>query len=63
MFEEKALNPIQLPIQEKHRKSTDIICSVIGAAFALTLFITACVLWNRGTLLIIQTTLKINSIM
>lgn len=49
MFEDKALNPSHLPIQEKNRKSTDIICTVIGAALALTLFITACVVWNRGS--------------
>lgn len=29
------------------RKSTDIICTVIGAVFALTMFIAACVMWDK----------------
>lgn len=48
MFEEKAINPNQFVIAEKNRKSTDVICTIIGAAFALTLFIAACIMWNKG---------------
>jgi hypothetical protein len=50
MFEEKALNPNQFLVNEKNRKSTDVICTVIGAAFALTLFIAACIMWNKGNM-------------
>lgn len=50
MFEEKALNPNQFLVNEKNRKSTDVICTVIGAAFALTLFIAACIMWNKGNI-------------
>lgn len=48
MFEERILHPNQLPIPEKSRQSTDIICTVIGAVFALFMFIIACVFWNKG---------------
>lgn len=48
MGEEKIFIPTQLPIPEKNRVCTDIICTILGAAFALTLFIFACVSWNRG---------------
>lgn len=50
MFDEKVILPEQLPIKEKERKITDCCCSVIGGIFALTMFIIACVLWNRGIL-------------
>lgn len=33
---------------------TDVCCTVVGAIFALTMFIIACVLWNRGKSAIIQ---------
>jgi hypothetical protein len=49
MFEEKVLLPSHLPLPDRNRKSTDIICTIIGAAFALTLFIAACVMWSKGT--------------
>lgn len=52
MFEEKAIYSHQFVTSEKNRKSTDVICTVIGAAFALTLFITACVIWNKGILVL-----------
>lgn len=50
MFDEKVILPEQLPIKEKERKITDCCCTVIGAIFALTMFIIACVVWNRGIL-------------
>ena len=49
MFDEKVILPEQLPIKEKERKITDCCCTVVGAVFALSMFIIACVLWNRGT--------------
>mgnify|MGYP003688155047 CR=1 FL=1 len=49
MFDERVLNADQFPITEKNRKSTDVCCTVIGAIFALTMFIVACCLWNQGT--------------
>lgn len=48
MFDEKVVVPEQLPIQEKNRKSTDVCCTIIGAIFALTMFIVACCMWNKG---------------
>lgn len=38
-----------LHINDKQRFKTDIPCTLIGAAFALTMFIAACVMWNRCT--------------
>lgn len=40
-----------LHINDKQRFKTDIPCTIIGAAFALTMFIAACVMWNRCTVL------------
>ena len=48
MFDEKVVVPEQLPIQDRNRKSTDVCCTVIGAIFALTMFIVACCMWNQG---------------
>lgn len=48
MFDEKVILPEQLPVKEKQRKITDCCCTIVGAVFALTMFIIACVLWNRG---------------
>lgn len=56
MFDEKIILPEQLPIREKQRKITDCCCTIVAAAFALTMFIVACVLWNRGKSLITQAT-------
>lgn len=52
MGDEKIFIPTQLPIPEKNRVCTDIFCTILGAAFALTLFIVACVTWNKGNLFI-----------
>lgn len=41
-----------LRINDKQRFKTDNICTAIGAIFALTMFIMACVMWNRGNSLI-----------
>lgn len=54
MFDEKVILPEQLPVKEKERKITDCCCTIVGAAFALTMFIVACVLWNRSNPSIIQ---------
>lgn len=54
MGDEKIFIPTQLPIPEKNRVCTDIFCTIIGAAFALTLFIVACVTWNKGNIFIYQ---------
>ena len=48
MFDEKVVVPEQFPIEERNRKSTDVCCTVIGAIFALTMFIVACCMWNQG---------------
>jgi hypothetical protein len=52
MFDEKILYPNQFPVEERNRKSTDVCCTIISAIFALTMFIVACVLWNKGIHLI-----------
>jgi hypothetical protein len=48
MFDEKVLYPTQFPVEERNRKSTDVCCTIIGAIFALTMFIVACTMWNKG---------------
>jgi len=48
MFDDRVLIPEQLPVKEPSRKSTDVACTVIGAIFALAMFITATCLWNPG---------------
>lgn len=50
MFDEKVVYPEQYPIQERNRKSTDVCCTILGAIFALTMFIVACCMWNKGTI-------------
>jgi hypothetical protein len=47
MFDEKVILPEQLPAQEKSRKITDCCCTIVGAIFALTMFIVACCMWNK----------------
>jgi hypothetical protein len=49
MFDEKVVYPEQYPIQERNRKSTDVCCTILGAIFALTMFIVATTMWNKGT--------------
>lgn len=48
MFDEKVLYPAQFPVEERNRKSTDVCCTILSAIFALTMFIVACCMWNRG---------------
>ena len=50
MFDEKVVFPEQFTVQERNRKSTDVCCTVIGAIFALTMFIVALTMWNKGML-------------
>lgn len=38
----------QFPIPEKQRQRTDIICTIIGAIFALLMFIMSIVLFSRS---------------
>lgn len=57
------LNVGQFPVSDKNRKSTDIVCTFISAAVALTLFILACVFWNKGIFVLTQESSKINSSM
>lgn len=38
-----------LKAEGESRKSTDVVWTVIGAAFALTMFIAACVMWDKRT--------------
>lgn len=49
MFDEKVILPEQLPAQEKSRKITDCCCTIVGAIFALTMFIVACCMWNKSS--------------
>lgn len=58
MFDEKVIYPTQFPVEERNRKSTDVCCTIIGAIFALTMFIVACTMWNRGISSITKITLK-----
>ena len=44
-----------LPVEEKERQWTDCCCTIIGAVFALTIFIIACASFNRSTLASMQT--------
>lgn len=50
MFDEKVLYPEKFVLHNEKRKSTDVCCTVIGAVFALVMFIVACTMWNKGTL-------------
>lgn len=56
MFVKNVYTFRNLPVEEKERKWTDCCCTIIGAIFALTLFIIACCMFNRGTPLYIQIT-------
>lgn len=49
MFDEKVVSPEQFTIRERNRKSTDVCCTIIGALFALVMFIAALSMWNKGT--------------
>ena len=44
-----------LPVEEKERQWTDCCCTIIGAIFALTIFILACTSFNRSTPSYMQT--------
>jgi len=55
MFGEKIVDPRRLPIIDKDRASTDVCCTIIGAIIALTMFIVACCMWNKGSTIFIQT--------
>lgn len=37
-----------IPIPENKRVSTDVLCTIIGALFALTLFVLACIFYRSG---------------
>lgn len=54
MFEQKVLSSNQLPLPDNQRKSTDVVCTIIGALFALAMFIVACVMWNKCIISLIQ---------
>ena len=53
MFDQRVLrsHPNRFPFNYEKRKSTDVCCMIIGAIFALTMFIVACCMWNKGTVL------------
>jgi hypothetical protein len=44
-----------IPIPESKRVSTDVICTIIGALFALTLFVLACIFYKSGKCSSMQT--------
>ena len=48
MFDERVLHPRKFTIHDQERKSTDVCCTIIGAIFALVMFIVACTMWNKG---------------
>lgn len=48
MFDQRVLNPRRFTVPDEKRKSTDVCCTIIGAIFALTMFIVACTMWNKG---------------
>ena len=37
-----------VPVSDQRRVSTDVICTIIGALFALAMFIVACIFYNSG---------------
>lgn len=49
MFSGRAVSSKQFPIVEKTRKSTDVVCTVVGALFAVAIFTIACCLWDKCT--------------
>ena len=49
MFNRTITDPEHVPVSEDDRKSTDVICTVIGAIFAITLFLIAIINLNPGT--------------
>ena len=48
MFDERVLHPRKFTVHDQERKSTDVCCTIIGAIFALVMFIVACTMWNKG---------------
>lgn len=63
MFDEKITQFSDLPLDgkasvksDRDRKKTDIICTIIGALFAITMLILAFALMNTGNLQQMQTT-------
>ena len=48
MFVKNVYTFRNLPVEERERMWTDCICTIIGAVFALTLFIIACASFNRS---------------
>ena len=65
MFDEKISQFSDLPLQgtpsihiDKDRKRTDIICTIIGAIFAITMFVLAWVFLNTSRQLFIQITMS-----
>ena len=59
MFKTKAVDPNQFPVPDTKRISTDLFCTILGAIFALAMFIIAVVMWNKCKCLAIQNLLKI----
>lgn len=51
MFDQRVLRSHhnRFPFNYEKRRSTDVCCMIIGAIFALTMFIIACCMWNKGT--------------
>ena len=48
MFVKNVYTFRNLPVEERERMWTDCICTIIGAIFALTLFIIACASFNKS---------------
>ena len=47
-FRDHPLDGINFPTLDSERKKTDILCTIIGGLFALTLFVLAFVFLNTG---------------
>lgn len=48
MFNTEVSTPSEFPVDDSKRWSTDVCCTIVGAIFALTLFILACVFFSSG---------------
>lgn len=48
MFNKEVSTPGEFPVEESKRWSTDVCCTFVGAIFAITLFVLACVFFNSS---------------
>ena len=48
MFNTDVSTPSEFPVDDSKRWSTDVCCTILGAIFAITLFILACVFFSSS---------------